>query len=340
MAKKDQQGNAVSRGDFLNLLRQNRLTGAWLMEGEEDRLRDECLRDIRAALLAPGMEELDSAALVSPDTDTLIAACETLPFLSPMRLVVVRDQAGFSGKTEAEEALCDYVAHVPPSCLLLYPFHGAADRRKKLPKALEKLGHIVRFSRMDERELQQWIVARFAEAEKTCDPAAARELVFIAGTDSTILANEIDKIISLSEGPTVSVSLVREAATPTAEYNVFRMLDASFEGRKADAMRMLRDARVNGEDDLHLLSLFLRQYRLLQHIKIMQTEKVPQSSFAQLLSIQGFQADKLVRQAARVSNRQVKQSLALCLDTEYRIKAGELSAKGSMETLMLKLFQQ
>ena len=340
MARKDPKGGAMQRSAFLDLLHQNKLSGAWLLEGEDDHLRSECIREIRRTVLADGMEELDAAVLDEPGTDAVIAACETIPFLSPMRLVIVRDQPGLAGKAEADEALCDYLAHVPSTCLMLFPCQGAADRRKRMTRAFEKLSHIVSFGRMDERELQTWIIARFASAGKTCDPAAARELVFISGTDSAVLSNEIDKIASLTEDDFVSSDCVRQAATPTTEYNVFQMLDASFSGRKADALRMLRDARMNGEDDLRLLSLFLRQYRLLQHIKIMQYEKVPASSFAQQLSVQGFLVDKLVRQAARVSNRQVRQALTICLDTEYRIKSGELQAKGSMETTLLKLFQQ
>lgn len=338
MARKE-QSKALQRTEFLGRLRQHTLSGAWLLEGEEDHLRDEAIREIRAAVLAEGMEELDSAALTAPDTDALIAACETMPFLSTMRLVTVRDQPGLSGKAEADEGLCAYLQRVPPTCLLLFPFHGAADRRKKLPKAFEQLGHIVRFDRMDDRELQDWAVARFAAAGKTCDPAAARELIFIASSDSTVLANEIDKVISLSGDAFVPVSLIRGAVTPTTEYNVFRMVDMSLEGRKADALAMLHDAQLNGEDDLYLLSLLLRQYRLLQHVKIMQLEKIAPSEFAQQLSVQGFVADRLVRQASRMNNRQIKDALAVCLDTEYRVKSGELAAKGCVETVMLKLFQ-
>lgn len=338
MARREQT-NAMQRSAFLSLLRQKKLSGSWLLEGEEDNLRDEALRAIRSSLLTQGMEELDSAALDAPDTDALIAACETLPFMSGMRLVIVHSQPGFSGKMEADERLCEYLPHVPATCLLLFPFHGAADRRKILTKAFDKLSHIVRFDRMDDAELQAWIIDRFAAAGVTCDPNAAREMVFIGGSDSTVLLNETDKVISLAQDGFASVELIREAVTPTTEYNVFRMVDASVEGRKAEALRMLHDARINGADDLYLLSLFLRQYRMLQHVKIMQHEKIPPSSYAKQLSVQDFVAERLIRQASRMSNRQVKQSLNLCVETEYRVKNGELQARDIMETVMLKLFQ-
>ena len=80
--------SAVSRAEFLKQMQNHALSGAWLLEGSDAALRDEAIQAARAAFLAPGMEELDCAVLEAPAADAVIAACETVPFLSEKRIVI------------------------------------------------------------------------------------------------------------------------------------------------------------------------------------------------------------------------------------------------------------
>ena len=336
MARQEKRG--IGRREFLGLLESGKLNGAWLMEGEDDNLRDEALDRIRKKLLAEGMESLDSVALTAPDPDELIAACETLPFMSPMRVVLLRDQPGLSGKPEADEAFCEYMAKVPPTCLALIVSHGTADRRKRLPKAMDKLGHVVRFDPMGESELIQWVIERFSTRGMTCDPKAVRELLSISGTDTTLLSGEIEKLSSAAgDDGLITEELVQQAATRTGEYNVFRMVDAIVTGRAAEAVILMRDLLTDGEDPLGLLAMLMRQYRLLQNIKIFQHEKTPRASYEQRLSVPSFQVDRLVAQASKLSGREVKTALELCLDTEYRVKSGEINDKAGLEAALIRI---
>ena len=328
----------IGRQAFMNLLRQGRLSGAWLLEGPEDKLREDAVREIRATLLTPGLEEMDGAVLTDPDPDVLIASCETVPFASPMRLVIVREQTGLTGRAEADERIVDYVGRVPPTTLLLFLLHGDADLRKKLPKALNQDKRLVSFRPMRDAELQGWVIARFAELDLTCDPAAARELIFISGADSNRLSGEIGKIAALCTDGFVPVSAVQAAATRTGEYTVFQMIDAVMAGRRGTAFVLMQGLLEAGQERLGILALLLRQYRLLQQLKIMQYEKIPPQEYARRLGVQGFAADRLVGQARQMSNREIKQSLEACLDTEYRVKSGRMPEEGCLEALMLRLF--
>ena len=87
----------LQRNDFYQLLKENRLPSVLILAGEEQNQKQEALSALRNALLPPGMEALNETLLDNPDTDALIAAAETLPFMADHRLVLVRDypeQAG------------------------------------------------------------------------------------------------------------------------------------------------------------------------------------------------------------------------------------------------------
>ena len=86
-----------------------------------------------------------------------------------------------------------------------------------------------------------------------------------------------------------------------------------------------------------MLSMLLRQFRLLQHIKIMQYEKRSQAEIRSALGVPPFAADQYVRQAAGWTNGQVKKAVNVCFDTEYGVKSGRLSQDGALEAVMLKI---
>ena len=81
----------MDRKDFEKLLSLDSLPPVLLFEGEEEHLKQCALESLRKKYLSEGMEDLNETVLDAPDTDQLIAAAETLPFLADRRLVIVRN---------------------------------------------------------------------------------------------------------------------------------------------------------------------------------------------------------------------------------------------------------
>ena len=342
MAAQDRKNAGMQRNAFLNQLRQGRVNGAWLFEGRDDYLMRGALKEVRAQLLPAGLAEMNETLLSAPSTDGLIAACETLPFLADQRLVIVTEQAGFTGRAEADERLTAYLPKVPPTCLLLFLCRGDADRRKKLTKAMMDAKRMVSFSPMEGPELQDWIIASFAEQGKRCGAAQARELQMIAGTEAQRLTGEIAKLSAMAgESAEISSELIARGATPMPEYTVFQMVDAVVAGQRQAAFEEMRTLLRNGESRLGILALLLRQYRMLQHLKIFQHERVPASEWEERLGMRGrgFAVDKYRRQAQNLSAGAVRRAVNLCLETEYRVKSGQIAEDGCLEAVMLRLLQ-
>ena len=81
----------MDRRLFDQQLEKGNIPSVLLFEGEEEHLKQEALSRLKSRILPEGMEEMNMLLLSDPDTDQLIAAAETLPFLADRRLVIVRD---------------------------------------------------------------------------------------------------------------------------------------------------------------------------------------------------------------------------------------------------------
>lgn len=329
----------MDRKEFLQAVKANSVHGAYLFEGVEENIKAAALAALRGQILPEGLEELNENLMDNPPTDALIAAAETLPFLADKRLVVVREHPALSGKAEAEERLTDYLAHVPDSCVMVFLCRGKADARKKLYRAIQKHGAVVTFSPLSDAELNAWIIKSFHALGKRCAPQTASLLAFTVGNDTAQLRAEMEKISALcGEREDVADEDVRAVATRSIECTVFDMVDAVVAGQEGRAFSLLKDMLLSGSDRIGILAMLLRQYRLLQHVKIMQFEKKPAQEIKQRLGIAPFAAERCIRQAAAYSGREIKQAVDICLDTEYRIKSGRLNQEGALEAAMLAIF--
>ena len=328
----------MDRKDFSRALSQHSLPQVLLFEGEEEHLKQEALAELRHAVLPEGMETLNETILEDPSVDQLIADVETQPFMADKRLIIVRDLPALMGRSEADERLIAYLPSVPETSFLLFYCTGKPDGRKKLYNAVKKLSGIVTFSPLRGTELTRFVVSSFQEAGKECDDRTAEYLIFTVGSDAGLLRNEIQKLASCSTDRTAILPEdVTALATPATECTVFQMIDAVVTGQKSRAFTLLRNQLLSGTDRMAILSMLLRQYRLLQHIKIMQYEKRGSDFIRSALGVPPFAVDQYVRQASGYTGGQVKSAVRICFDAEYALKSGRMSQDGAVETVVLKL---
>ena len=328
----------MDRKNFEKALAGGSLPSVLLFEGEEEQMKQDALSALRKALLPAGMEEMNEMVLDDPETDQVIAASETLPFLADRRLVILRDHPAITGRGEADDRLISYLPSVPSSSVLLFYCTGKPDARKKLYTAVRKLGGIVTFARLSGSELTRFVTDAFHEAGKECDARTADYLIFTVGNDASLLLSEVSKIASYAgDRASVTADDVSTLATPSTECTVFQLVDAVVTGQKKRALILMKNQLLNGTEPAAMLAMLLRQYRFLQHIKIMQYEKQSREFIRSALGVPPFALDQYIRQASAYTGGQVKRAVRLCFDTEYGFKSGRLQVDSALEALIIKL---
>lgn len=328
----------MDRKDFFHALSHGSLTSLMLFEGEEECLKQEALTLLRNTVLPEGMEALNEAVLEDADTDQLIAYAETQPFMSDHRLVIVRDYPALTGRSEADDKLISWLPAVPDTTILLFYCTGKPDKRKKLYNAIKKHGEIVSFVPLRSTELVRFVTDAFKSNGKECDERTAEFLIFTAGEDAGTLRTEISKLSAYSGSRTdILASDISALTAPSAECTVFQMVDAVVTGQKSKALMLLRNQLLYGTDRMTILSMLLRHYRLLQHIKIMQYEKRSNDFIRSSLGVPSFAVEQYLRQAAGYTGGQIKNAVRICLDTEYAVKSGRIQLEGAAETVIIRL---
>lgn len=328
----------MDRKDFYLALSKNTLPSVLLFEGEEEQQKQAALSSLRQKFLPEGMESLNETFLEDPSADQVIADAETQPFMADRRLIVIRDYPALTGRSEADERLISYLPSVPETALLIFYCTLKPDGRKKLYAAVKKAGAIVTFAPLRGTELVHFVTDNFLQYGKKCDDRTAEYLIFTVGDDTGLLFSEIRKLEAYTgTRQEILSSDISAVATPSAECTVFQMVDAVVTGQKKRALTLLRNQLRAGTDRMSILAMLLRQYRLLQHIKIMQYEKRNMEFIRSSLGVPSFAAEQYIRQAEGYTGSQIKNAVHICFDMEYAVKSGRIQADGSVETAVIKL---
>ena len=244
----------------------------YVLLGDEDFLK----RRVRDAIIAAAIGDADPAFAVSIyagdrlDFSTARNDLDTLPFLSPCRVVVVESADAFV--TNHRPALERYVQQPSPVGVMVLDVK-AFPETTKLAKALPDAAK-VNCKTPPAYKLPAWCVEWAKTAHKKKLAADAAELlVELVGPAMGQLDQEIEKLaVAVGKAPAVTAEDVDRLVGRSKSADVFRIMDAIGEGKPAVALGILEDLFAEGEAMMKLFYALTSQLRKLAAVGRMYAE--------------------------------------------------------------------
>jgi len=280
----------------------------------------------------------------------LLAACNTISFLAPKRLVVVegllsRFQQGGKrrlGKTPAPEVkdwltLAEHVPNMPESTVLVL-IDGALNKTNQLLKKLAPVARVKECISPKGVELQNWTRARVVANGGEITPQALRLLTDLIGSNLWILASEIVKLCLYAKGRRIEVADINSLVSSARESNIFMMVDAIVESRQGIASRLMHQLLNEGAAPPYLLHMITRQFRLLIQAKILASQRMPPNTIGSKIGLTNeFVLGKTLDQARGYSLERLEKIYRKLLDTDISIKRGALEGDLALDLLVTDL---
>lgn len=332
----------MNHNEFFESVKKGTIQSLYVFEGVEEYIKAQALARLCQLLLPAGMEAMNLTELHNPSADELIAAAETMPLLSERRVVIVREcdaltTAKKSDDTKAD-ALTAYLQRVSPSTCLVFTVKGKADGRKRLYLSLKKKAAMVDFSPMDDAEATTWAMRTLKAMGKRMNLVTAQKLTFTVGHDAALLRQEMEKLAGyVGDREAVEGEDIDAICVKTLECTVFQMVDAQVNGRYGETLQLLQTVLEGGEDRFMVLSMLLRQYRILYHMRCLMDEQAPQAKLGALLGLPPFAVVRTQTQARRYPKERLKAAYDYLFALEYRLKSGQAPQEGSAEAALFML---
>ena len=169
----------------------------YIFHGNDTFSQRETMADLLGRLGDPVMLELNTTRLPGNATvGELRQVCDVMPFLAPVRLVIVEDMLAGSS-AELVDQLLAYLPNLPETTRLVFLESQSLRANHRLLRFAEKAenGYVRQFSRPEGNALNRWIEKRFEAQGGSATPQAVHTLAMSIGNDLALLENEIEKLV-------------------------------------------------------------------------------------------------------------------------------------------------
>ncbi len=333
----------------------------YLLHGPDEFGSAEYLADLKIRLGDPAMGDLNTTVFDgrSASLAEVRAIADTLPFLSARRLVIVDGWlTRLLGRVEAAEdsatdepagddarrgssardqlaALAAYLPNLPESTALILVEKREIPARNVVITAAAgaEWALVKRFDLPKGEALVRWIRARAKAAGGAITPEAAQALAEVED-DPRALGTEIVKLLTyVNFARPVELEDVQTLTPAGGEAIIWDMVDAIGQRRGPLAQRELHKL-LAGAEPLYILSMIVRQYRLLLLARELLGQRASDAEVAAALNMKPYAAGKICAQARHFNLADLEATYRRLLDYDVEIKTGRIEATVALDTLM------
>ena len=303
---------------------------------------------------------------------TIIATCDTFPFLSEQRLVVIeglpkkrkgeeaqtgtesvkgvkddtqptRSRKGKKGaksstetRTGFEKELAAYVSRLPETTVLILLADEELPASSVLLKAGQEHGKVVQCTLPKGAALESWIARRAQSIGVKIKPEAVALLANFIGNQLRMLANELDKLaMYVAERGVIDADDVRKLSAQVQEARIFDLTDALAQRNRKQALDLLHDLLADGEPPLRLISTITSQVRSLLLAKELSADGLRAQQIAAATGMAPFVAEKALRQIGKFQMAQLEDAYRQLLATDAALKRSRMTPEMALDLLIV-----
>jgi DNA polymerase III subunit delta len=323
---------------FLERSSRAKVQPVYALTGDEPFLKSQVLAALRALVLGPEGGDMGLSVFSGDKAvrSTIYDELQTLPFLSPRRLVVVENADPFVSLERAW--LEKYVtAAVAAGVLVLDVQSWPSNTRlaKMLPDEATLVCKVPSAQKLPEW-CRAWCTSQYG---KELVPAAAQLLVDLVGARMGQLNQELNKLsLYVGAAPRIESADVDTLVGNSREENTFKIFDLIGSGRADKALTLLDHLFEQGEDPFKLLGAFSHQLRRFAKAGRLVARGTPIAAALTQVGVQPFAARANEAQMRHLGRRRVDRLFDWLLQTDLGFKgSSSLSPRLQLERLVVKL---
>lgn len=335
--------------EFIKIIGTNKLRPVYLFTGDEEYLILDVVERLKKQYIEDNFEALNYINIGTKENsfDNILNACETLPFMSDKKLIVVKDivEVLENDDNNIDEKLSTYIKELDDYLfLILIDKSNKIKKTTKLYKAIKKIDGIVEFNKLKGRDLNLWIEYKFRENNKQISHSNISYLIQKStyseyGSTKTLydLENEILKLSNHTLEESILKDNIDLVLTKTLDTNIFNLL-ASINRKDSDsALKIFNEMYISNEPIQRIFFMITRQLRLMLGYKLYRKKGYNEKEIGYKLQIKAYECSKIASQSRSYTIDQLKDSLDYVLEIDVKQKTRSYDEKLGLEILIINL---
>ena len=308
----------------------------YFLMGEEPYYIDKISDYIEDTILDESEKGFNQTVMYGRDVaiEDIVGAAKRFPMMADKQVIIVKEAQDLS---RTIEKLTSYAENPQPSTVLVLNYkYKKLDKRKKLYKAVQKIGLIYESKRLYENQVADWIRRVLGGKKYQVEPKAAQMLVEFLGTDLSKINNELEKLITiLPQGSIITPEHIEDNIGISKDFNNFELRKAVGEKNVLKANQIIQYFAQNPKNNPLVMTISLLNSFFTQVLIYHGLQNKSRDLVAKALGIRPFFVVDYVTAAKNFPMRKVAQIIALLRDSDVKSKG--VGASQSSEDILKEL---
>ena len=273
----------------------------------------------------------------------------SLPFFADEKIVILDhllDLTTAKKRNLTDEDLKqfeNYLENPSESTRLVIFAEGKLDSKRRLVKLLKRDAQIIEATTPKEQDLKRYFSSQAQELGLHFVGDSLDQLLLKSGYDFGELQKNLALLRAYKEDGQITLEDIEEVVPKSLQDNIFDLTQMILKRQIDQARNLVKDLRLQGEDEIKLIAILLSQFRMFSQVKIFSEEGQSESQIVASLSdlsgrkVNPYQVKFALRDSRRLSLSFLKQAMTTFIETDYAIKSGTYEKDYLFDLALLKV---
>ena len=273
----------------------------------------------------------------------------SLPFFADEKIVILDhllDLTTAKKRNLTDEDLKqfeNYLENPSESTRLVIFAEGKLDSKRRLVKLLKRDAQIIEATTPKEQDLKRYFASQAQELGLHFVGDSLDQLLLKSGYDFGELQKNLALLQAYKEDGQITLEDIKEVVPKSLQDNIFDLTQMILKRQIDQARNLVKDLRLQGEDEIKLIAILLGQFRMFSQVKIFSEEGQSESQIVASLSelsgrkVNPYQVKFALRDSRRLSLSFLKQAMTTFIETDYAIKSGTYEKDYLFDLALLKV---
>ena len=273
----------------------------------------------------------------------------SLPFFADEKIVILDhllDLTTAKKRNLTDEDLKqfeNYLENPSESTRLVIFAEGKLDSKRRLVKLLKRDAQIIEATTPKEQDLKRYFSGQAQELGLHFVGDSLDQLLLKSGYDFGELQKNIALLQAYKEDGQITLEDIEEVVPKSLQDNIFDLTQMILKRQIDQARNLVKDLRLQGEDEIKLIAILLGQFRMFSQVKIFSEEGQSESQIVVSLSdlsgrkVNPYQVKFALRDSRRLSLSFLKQTMMTFIEKDYAIKSGTYENDYLFDLALLKV---
>ena len=273
----------------------------------------------------------------------------SLPFFADEKIVILDhllDVTTAKKRNLTDEDLKqfeNYLENPSESTRLVIFAEGKLDSKRRLVKLLKRDAQIIEATTPKEQEVKRYFASQAQELGLQFEGDSLDQLLLKSGYDFGELQKNIALLQAYKEDGQITLEDIEEVVPKSLQDNIFDLTQMILKRQIDQARNLVKDLRLQGEDEIKLIAILLSQFRMYSQVKIFSEEGQSESQIVANLSdlsgrkVNPYQVKFALRDSRRLSLSFLKQAMMTFIEADYAIKSGTYEKDYLFDLALLKV---